>query len=215
MAFFMSPFDICEFFIEMLLNTRDAIFEKSCGFIVKFIPVDNFYKSIFSCIFIALTRAESKVFSVGFFSTDKSCITEWITTVLTVISEFIRIETFPYRRMCRFITNLCRNSSIESIEISEPVSVIVLVDIFYHTSLDRVKLCTTELISEDSSLFTTNTPSTIPDDFFSFCLFSILFEKLWYFTKIYRSSGYRIFKMSETVFIIISHIENEIIIFFI
>jgi hypothetical protein len=183
--------------------------------IVEFIPTHIFYKSSTASSFITFSRAESEMFLICLRRSNKSCITWSITTVFTVICEFIRIETLPYRRMCSVVTNLCRNPSIKSIEISEPVSVIVLVDILYNSSLYRIKLCIAELISEDSSLFTTNATSTIPDNFFSFCLFSILFEKFWNFTKIHCSSRYRMFKMSETIFVIISHIENEIFIFFI
>ncbi len=151
---------------------------------------------------------------VCFFCTYQTCIARRIATIFTIIRIFTCIETLTDRRMSLFITNLCGNSTIKSIQITEPVSIIVLIDVFYDSSLDRVKLSFPQLISENCCLFTTNSSRTIPDDFFSFRCFSIFFQKFWNLTKVDGSCRNCIFKVPKTIFIIISHIEDDIIILF-
>lgn len=155
------------------------------------------------------------MFSVCSFCSDKPGITWSIATVYTVISEFIGIETLRYRGMCFFITHFCRDTSVKCIEIAKPIPIIELVDILDDSSLDRVELCLSELITEDGCLLTTDSTSTVPDDFLSFGFFPILFEEFWYFTEVDCSCRYCIFEVTETVLIVIAHIEDKIFVFFI
>ena len=148
--------------------------------------------------------------SISFFTTDKPGITWGISTIFAIICFFSRIETFSYGAMSFFITYLRRYTTIKGIEISKPIPIIKGIDIFYHSSLDRVKFCISGLIPEESRFLTTNCSSTVPNNFFSFCLFPIFFEKFWNFPKIYRSCRNSSFKVSESILIIVSHIENKI-----
>ncbi len=206
------PLNIRELAIEMSLDTSYASFLESNIFVVKLVPFYILDIPISSSSFIALTRTKSEMFPVCLFCCDESSITEWISTIFTVICFLTRIETLPYRGMSHLISHLGRDSSIEGIEITEPIPIIELIDIFDHSSLDREELRSSSLIREDGCLLTTNTTRTIPYYFFSFCLFSIFFEEFWYFTEIDRSCWDRIFEVTESVFIVISHINYEIII---
>jgi hypothetical protein len=116
--------------------------------------------------------------------------------------------------MGALISDLCRNSTIKGVEISEPISIVIGIYILHHSSLYRIKFGSTKLISEYSCLFTSDSSGTIPNDLFSFCSFSILLEELWNFTEIHGTSWNCAFKMPEPIFIIISHIENKVFIGF-
>ncbi len=158
----------------MFLYISQSSFSSKC-LVIELIPTHIFYKPSTTSSFITFSRTESEMFFICLRCSDESGVTVRISTVFTVICGLICIETLPYSCMCIFISDLCRNSSIKSIEISEPISIIELIHIFYHTSLDRVKLRTTELIPQYCSLLTADTASTIPDYFLSLRLFTILF----------------------------------------
>lgn len=112
------------------------------------------------------------------------------------------------------ISNLSRDSSIEGIEIAEPVTIIELIYILDDPSLDGVVLIFPILISENSSLLTTNTTGTVPDDLFSLCSLAVSFEEFWYLAEVDCTSGDRIFEVTETILIVIAHIEDEVLIRF-
>ena len=68
---------------------------------------------------------------------DKPGITIGVSTVFAIVSFLTRVATLPKRRMCAFVSDLCADTTIKGLQISEPVSVIVLVGILHHSPVDR------------------------------------------------------------------------------
>ena len=89
------------------------------------------------------------MFLVFFFTCNQSRVAWRVSTVLAVVCRLVRVETLSYRRVCHLISDLRRDSRVECIEIAQPVTVIELVDILDHTSLERVELVHTSLIHDD------------------------------------------------------------------
>ena len=152
------------------------------------------------------------MFLVGFLCTDKTGITWSISTIFAIIRLFSGVETFPDSGMSRGISYFCRDSTIESIEISEPVSIIICIHIFHDSSFERIEIFYTCFIHHHRCLLASYPSSTVEYDFFTSKFFFISFEELRNFTKIIRASRDRSLKMAESIFIIISHIENCIFI---
>lgn len=112
------------------------------------------------------------------------------------------------------IANKSRHTSIKSIKISEPITIVVTIYIFHYSSFDGIHILHSGFSGKNCSLFTANSTSTVPYNFSSICHFFILFHKLWNFTEVYRPCRNRSFKMTKSVLIIISHIKNEVLIRF-
>ena len=196
----------------MFLYLSDTIRESTSYLVVELVPIDIFHISILASRLIALMRTESKMGTICLRRTYKPGIAVRITAVLAVICEFICIETLPYRRMRTLISDLSRNSPVERIEIAEPIPVVELVDILYDSTLYRVELCVRSLISKYGCLLTADTTSTVPDNFFSLCCLTILLDEFRYFTEVHRPCGDSILEVSETILVVIAHIEDEIVI---
>ena len=132
----MSPLYIRELAIEVSLDTSDTICERSGIFVIKLVPACILHESIKTSRLVALSRTESEMFLVFFFTCDQSRIAWRVSTVLAVVCRLVRIEALPYRRVCRLISDLGRDSPVECIEIAEPVTVIEFVDILNYSSLE-------------------------------------------------------------------------------
>ncbi len=213
----ISPIFLCEFFIEMILYEWRPIHTyilTNC-FIVKTIPVNNFYQAIFSCVLITFKRAKSEMISIGFLCCNQTRVTRRITTIDTIICFLTGIETFSYAHMGLCIPHHGGYTTIESIEISKPIPIIVAIDIFYYSSFYCIHILHASFSSKYRGLFTTNTTSTVPDNFSSIGHFFIMFHKLRNLTKVYCSCRNCSFEVSKSIFIVIPHIKNQVLVWLI
>lgn len=178
----------------------------------KSIPIYIFYEKCFACVLHTLLTTEALMFFVFVVVGDDTSIALCVSTVVAVIGFFIAIDTGSDSCMCILITDLCAHTSIKCVEISEPISVIVLVGVFDHSSIDRSDIETC-LSHEDRCFFASYSSRAVPDDFSTVCHFFIAIKQVWHFPKINRTCRNSSFEMTELIFIVISHIENEIFIF--
>ncbi len=71
---------------------------------------------------------------------DKTRITLRVATIITVVSEFTRMETGTNSSVGFIISNKSTYTIIERIEITEPVSVIKCIYVFYDSSLYSIDI---------------------------------------------------------------------------
>jgi hypothetical protein len=147
----MSPLNLSELAIEVSLDpfqsreqTPLAIAlppyqgdnETTSRLVVELVPDGILHEPIETSGLVALTRTESSVLLVFPLPCDQSGVARRVSAVLTVVCRLVRIETLPYCRMCLTIANLGRDSSIECIEIAEPIPIIELIHILDYSSLE-------------------------------------------------------------------------------
>lgn len=104
--------------------------------IVHLVPGYSLDATIETSMVVALLRAESHMFPIGLLCSDESSVTWSVSTIFAIISLLPCIEAFTDRRMCLSISDLSRNTTVESIEIPEPIPIIVLIHILHDTSLE-------------------------------------------------------------------------------
>ena len=104
--------------------------------VVNRIPRHIFHETINTGLLITLRTTESQMLAVCFFRTDESSIARSITAILAVVREFVRIEALSDSGMGIFISHLGRYTTIESIEIPKPISVIIFIHILDHSTLN-------------------------------------------------------------------------------
>lgn len=183
-------------------------------FVVEFIPIYIFDESIQSGVFVAFLAAESEMFAVCFRRGDEPRVAWGIPAILAIVGELVRVEALPYRGMGRLIAHLGGNAAVEGIEIAEPVPVIVRIDVFHHASLERIHFLDARLVHDYGCLFTADSTRAVPDDFLSFGRLLVAFQELRHLSEIGRSSRDSALEMSEPVFVIVSHIENDVVVRF-
>ena len=86
--------------------------------------------------------------AIGSLGSDESSIAWRVSTVLTVIRHLSSVAALTDSRMCRRVTDLCRDSSIEGIEIAHPVTIIVLVYVFHYSAFEGVEISHTCLVHD-------------------------------------------------------------------
>ena len=101
-----------------------------------------------------------------------------VSTIFAMISELIAIDTPTYGCMSLFGTYWCAYSSIKCIQISKPVSIIVGIDIFDHSTIELIDLIDTSLSHQDCCFFASDSASTIADDFFASKLVFVCLEMI-------------------------------------
>ncbi len=180
--------------------------------IIHLIPRDDLDSAIETRLLITFLRTESEMFLVCTRCCDDTSIAGGVATIFAVIGFCSCIEAFCDRRMCIFVTNICRDTTIESIEISDPITVIIFVHIFHDPSFEGIELIHPCLIHDHGSFLTTNSSCTVEYYFLSSEFILIFLEEFRNFTEIIGSCRNRSSEVPESIFIIISHIENRVFI---
>lgn len=182
--------------------------------VVILIPVNHAHETIFLCFVITLLTTEPSMRSKRLLCCEEMGITRCIAAVVYEVGSFLGVYTLSNGCMRCFIAYLCWDAIIEGIEVTKPISIIVFVDIFDHTSLEWVEFTESFLGHQNGELFTSNPSSTIKYYFFLPEFIFVFFKQFWDFAKIEGSCWNSILKVPKIIFIIIAHIENNIVIGF-
>lgn len=96
-----------------------------------------------------LLAAKSSVSLVLFGTANNTSITGSIPAICNLISGKSRVKAAANGHMGNFITNLCTDQTIKSIEIPKPVTIIEGVNIFHDTTIELIDTIKSKLVEHN------------------------------------------------------------------